>query len=135
MVICVPACTVVDWASCGGKPTVSNNTAILSWISANGSFGHNVSRAELELTKVDNAWNQIGCFNLGEAISMSGNVSSFSNYTIPSNSVDYDSLYIARLQWVDSAGNKHLVKDGDCYFTLQPSELVFVCIHIVQYVV
>ena len=83
----------------------------------------------MKLAKVDNAWSQIGCFSLGEAILTSGNVSSFSNYTIPSNYVDYDSLYIARLLWVNSAGNKYLVKDGDCYFTLQPSELVFVYVY------
>ena len=117
---------VVHQRNCGGKPTVSNDSATLSWITESG-FGSSVVGAELNLKKVDNAWSQSGCLNIEEVLSGSVSVAKSGNYTISPSSVDYDSLYIARLQWIDSAGNKFLVKDGDCYFTLQPSELVFVC--------
>lgn len=113
---------VVDWKYCGDKPTISNDSAILNWIRSNtyGS-GSSVVSAELDLRKVENAWSQTGCFSLGENLSELGlNISASYNYTIPS--VDYNSLYIARVWWLDSTGQKYYIKDGDCYFTLQPSE-------------
>ena len=108
----------------------SNNLAILDWTKTNSSYGSNVMKTELDLRKVYKPWSQTGCFNPVETIIEEASVSDY--YSISSNYVDYDSLYIARLLWVDSAGNKYHIKDGDCYFTLQPSEHVLVFIQYIH---
>ena len=111
---------VADWNNCGSTPTLySNNLARLVWY----HWNRRVARATLEIRKVDNAWSQTKCFNLAAALPESRSVSAYSFYTL--SSVDYDSLYVARLIWVDSNGTKYYNKDGDCFFTLQPSERVF----------
>ena len=107
---------------CGNKPTVSNNPAILKWdLGIDLGYGNRVENATLDIKKIDRAWSQTGCFNLGDPISGSGPVPASSEHTL--SSVDYDSLYIARIFW-QSDGTSYYIKDGDCYFTLQPSEWI-----------
>ena len=103
---------------CGNKPTVSNDPAILKW---DRGFHNRVENATLDIRKIDRAWSQTGCFNLGNPLSGSGSVPASSEHILLS--VDYDSLYIAGLFWV-SNGTSYYIKDGDCYFTLQPSEWI-----------
>ena len=111
---------VADWNNCGSTPTLySNNPAKLVWY----QWNRGVERATLEIRKVDNAWSQTTCFNLGAALPESGRVFENSEHNL--SSVDYDSLYVARLLWMDSNGTTYYNKDGDCFFTLQPSERVF----------
>ena len=107
---------------CGYKPTVSNDPAILKWDRGLYlGYGSRVENATLDIRKIDRAWSQTGCFNLGDPISGSGPVPASSEHTL--SSVDYDSLYIARILW-ESNGTSYYIKDGDCYFTLQPSERI-----------
>ena len=107
---------------CGYKPTVSNDPAILKWDRGLYlGYGSRVENATLDIRKIDRAWSQTGCFNLGDPISGSGPVPASSEHTL--SSVDYDSLYIARILW-ESNGTSYYTKDGDCYFTLQPSERI-----------
>lgn len=112
---------VANWNNCGSTPTLySNNPAILRWY----QWNRGVERATLEIRKVDNAWSQTTCFNLGATLPESGPV--FENNSEHNlSSMDYDSLYIARLLWMDSNGTNYYNKDGDCLFTLQPREWVF----------
>ena len=107
---------------CGNRPDVrgSNNRAILYWKSGEG-----VTRTFLHIRKVDNAWNQKECFNL-TTVSWTEGVpvrvpASFSR-TISSWEVDYDSLYVARVFWYVNGTYHYDGDDGNCYFTLQPSE-------------
>ena len=107
---------------CGNKPTVSNDPAILKWnLGINLGYGKRVDSATLDIRKIDRAWSQTGCFNLSDPISESGPVPASSQHTL--SSVDYDSLYVARIFWVRN-GTRYYIKDGDCYFTLQPSEQI-----------
>ena len=104
---------------CGNRPDIrgSNNRAILYWTSGEG-----VTRTYLHVRKVDNAWNQKECFNLAYFSWTEGvpaRVPASFNQTI--YGVDYDSLYVARVLWYVN-GTYHYGGDGDCYFTLQPSE-------------
>ena len=110
---------VVDSRYCGSKPTITNrwSQTTLNWLGS----GSGVASVTLDIRKVDNAWRQTGCFSLKNASSVSYyNVPA--SYTIPPHLVDYDSLYIAKLWWADSNNTEYYNKDGDCYFTLQPSE-------------
>lgn len=112
------ACTYVEsWVNCGGywSSLSSNNTTFQWW-----SYGyHNTS---LDIRKVADPWSRTGCFYLGGTLPEieSGPVPASSTYTI--SSVDYNSLYVARLLWVDSEGTQFSIRGGDCYFTIQPSE-------------
>ena len=107
---------------CGNETTVSNDPAILKWdLGIDLRCGCRVENASLEIRKIDRAWSQTGCFNLSDPISGSGPVPASSEHTL--SSVDYDSLYIARIFWV-SNGTSYYIKDADCYFTLQPSEWI-----------
>ena len=112
---------VVDWSYCANKPTIYNYPATLWW---NRFRYRRAVNATLDIRKVDNAWSQTGCFSLGSVSSVSYNVrASYKNYyTLPQHFVDYDSLYIARVWWANSTDTEFYIKDGDCYFTLQPSE-------------
>lgn len=108
---------VVNQSFCGSKPTVSNNPATLKWVGS----GNSIVSATLDIRKVENAWSQTGCFNLQETLPESGmSFPATSTHTI--SSVDYDSLYIVKLFWVDSEGTSFYNRDGDCYFTMQPSK-------------
>ena len=114
----------MDQQFCGNEPTVSNDPAILKWdLGIDLGYGSRVGNATLDIRKIDRAWSQTGCFNLGDPISGSGPVPASSEHTL--SSVDYDSLYIARMFWVrNGTSTSYYIKDGDCYFTLQPSEQI-----------
>ena len=115
----------MDSRYCGNKPTITNNPAIPRWSQTTLNWlgsSSRVASATLDIRKVDNAWRQTGCFSLKNASSISGSVPASFSYTIPPYFVDYDSLYIAKLWWEDSNNTKFYNIDGDCYFTLQPSE-------------
>ena len=81
--------------NCGNQPTVSDVSAILYW----DRGVSNSTGAYLDIRRVDNAWNQKGCFSLGYSLLVSGHVPASSSYTIPFRHVDYDSLYVVRLRW------------------------------------
>ena len=104
----------VSSGNCGNQPTVSNDDATLYW----DRGASNSTHAYLDIRRVDNAWNQKGCFSLGHSI-ISTYVPASHSLTIPSFGVDYDSLYVARMRWYSQDG---IFYGSDCYFTLQPSE-------------
>ena len=107
---------VVSSGNCGYWPTLRSNNATFRW----WSWGyHNTS---LDIRKVADPWSGTGCFYLGETLPEieSGPVPASSAYNI--SSVDYNSLYVARLYWVNSEGTQFSNRGGDCYFTIQPSK-------------
>jgi len=108
----------VSSENCGNK-TVSNDNASLSW----DRGASNSTYAYLDIIRVDNAWNQKGCFSQGYSVLSYRYVSASSSYTMPSYDVDYDSLYIVRIGWY-FGGRRYY--GSDCYFTLQPSEYIVV---------
>ena len=107
----------VSWRNCGNQPTVSSAT--LNW----NRGASNSTRAYLDIIRVNNAWNQKGCFSLGNYVLRNGFVSVPYIYTIPSNNRDYDSLYVVRTRWYFQGSS---YSGSDCYFTLQPSEYIVV---------
>ena len=102
----------VSSRNCGNQPTVSSATVYWNRGASNSTYAY------LDIIRVDNAWNQKGCFSLGHVTRNRG-VGVRSSYTIPSNNRDYDSLYVARMRWY-FRGRRY--SGSDCYFTLQPSE-------------
>ena len=108
----------VSSENCGNQPNVSNDNATLYW----DRGGSNSTSAYLDIIRVDNAWNQKGCFSLGHS-SISIYAPASSSYTIPSYGVDYDSLYVVRMRWYSQG---RYFYGSDCYFTLQPSEYIVV---------
>ena len=108
----------VSSENCGNQ-TVSNGNATLYW----DRGGSNSTSAYLDIIRVDNAWDQKGCFSLGNYVLRNRFVSVPSSYTIPSNNRDYDSLYVVRMRWYSQG---RYFYGSDCYFTLQPSEYIVV---------
>ena len=109
----------VSSRNCGNQPTVSDTYATLYW----NRGASNSTRAYLDIRKVDNAWNQKGCFSLGHYVTNNRRFGASSRYTIPSYNRDYDSLYVVRMRWYFQ-GRRYF--GSDCYFTLQPSEYIVV---------
>ena len=117
---------VVSWRKCGwwSRPLrlLSDSPATLRI----RGYSRASKNATLDIRKVDNAWSQTGCFNLGGTLPESGPVPAsstqnvYSSGTVTLSPVDYNSLYVARLFWVDNEGTNYYNRDGDCYFTLQP---------------
>ena len=107
----------VSSQNCGNQPTVSSAT--LNW----DRGASNSTYAYLDIIRVDNAWNQKGCFSLRYYVTRNRGDGVPSSYTIPSYHVDYDSLYVARMRWYFQGSS---YSGSDCYFTLQPSEYVVV---------
>ena len=105
----------VSSGNCGNQPNVSDDNATLYW----DRGASDSTYAYLDIRRVDNAWNQKGCFSQGYSVLSYSYFGASSSYTIPSYHVDYDSLYVARMLW---PGTYFL----DCYFTLQPSEYIVV---------
>ena len=110
----------VSSENCGNQPTVSNDNGTLYW----DRGASNSTLAYLDIRRVDNAWNQKGCFSQGYSL-IAIYVPASSSYAIPSYNVDYDSLYVVRMYWYLQA---RYFYDSDCYFTLQPSEYIVVTI-------
>ena len=111
----------VSSENCGNQPTFSDVSATLYW----NRGASNSTSAYLDIRRVDNAWNQKGCFSLGHSL-ISINVPAPSSYTMPYYKVDYDSLYVVRMRWYSQ---DRWFYGSDCYFTLQPSEYIVVTIH------
>ena len=109
----------VSSENCGNQ-TVSNDNATLYW----DRGASNSTSARLDIRRVDNAWNQKGCFSLGHSL-ISIYVPASYSLTIPSYGVDYDSLYVVRMRWY-FRGRRDSYSGSDCYFTLQPSEYIVV---------
>ena len=103
----------------GNQPTVSDVSATLYW----NRGVSNSTYAYLDIRRVDNAWNQKGCFSQGHYVLRNRRFSASSSYTISSWHVDYDSLYVVRIGWYFQ-GRRYY--GSDCYFTLQPSEYIAV---------
>ena len=59
-----------------------------------------------------------GCLNAVEVASL--HVSRSASYSLPS--VDYNSLYIAKVLWLDSSNNVHYLNNSECYFIPQRRE-------------
>ena len=108
----------VSSENCGNQ-TVSNDNAILYW----DRGASNSTYAYLDIIRVDNAWNQKGCFSQGYYVLRNRLYYASSSYIIPSYDVDYDSLYVVRMRWYFQGSSYY---DSDCYFTLQPSEYIAV---------
>lgn len=103
---------------CGNMPTVTNPRTI-QWWHGDGSY---VNRAYLEVLRVANIRSQLpGCLNAVKVTSQ--HVSRFSSYALPS--VDYNSLYIAKVLWLDSSDNAHYSHNSDCYFIPQRREYLY----------
>ena len=114
LVVCL---CVASYYYCGSSPTLSsNNPATLKWY----KWYTQIRNATLDIRKVGNPWSGTGCFSIGGTLPESGPVPATSTHTI--SSVDYDSLYVARLYWMDSEGKEYYNRNRDCYFTIQPSE-------------
>ena len=69
---------------------------------------------------------QTGCLNAVEVAAL--HASSSSSYSLPS--VDYNSLYIAKVLWLDSSNNPHYLNNSECYFIPQRREYILVYIHV-----
>ena len=79
----------------------------------------NVHRAYLEVRRVANIRGQLsGCLDAVEVASR--HVSTSSPYPLPT--VDYNSLYIAKVLWLDSSNNAHYRNNSECYFIPQRRE-------------
>ena len=109
---------------CGRGSTVTNPNTIQWKTYRDSYYGYyysHVKRAYLQLSKVSNAWNQVGCLRLEPVTSAEYRRSSSNHYyTLPST--DYNSLYVARLVWFDSNNNSYYLNNSDCYFIPQRSE-------------
>ena len=100
---------------CGNMPTVTN-PGTFSW---SGGDGSDVHRAYLEVRRVANIRGQLtGC--LGAVQVASRHVSKLSSYSL--TPVDYNSLYIAKVLWLDSSNNAHYQNNSECYFIPQRRE-------------
>ena len=110
-------CTAASFLYCGNMPTVINPSTV-NWARGSGSF---VDHASLEIRKADNIWSQTatGCLSTEQVVSDS-HVSSSSSRSVPN--VDYDSLYIARVLWLDSSNNPYYHVNSECYFIPRRSE-------------
>ena len=98
---------------CGNVPMVTDS-GTFSW-----SGGYPVYRAYLEVRRVANIRGQLtGCLVTVEVASR--HVSRSSLYPLPS--VDYNSLYIAKVLWLDSSNNAHYRNNSECYFIPQRRE-------------
>ena len=87
----------------------------VSW----SGLGLGVYSAYLEVRRVANIRGQLtGCLDAMEVDSR--HVSRSSSYSLPS--VDYNSLYIAKVIWLDSSNNAHYLNNSECYFIPQRSE-------------
>ena len=62
-----------------------------------------------------------GCLNTVEVASLHGSRSA--SYSLPS--VDYNSLYIAKVLWLDSSNNAHYLTNSECYFIPQRREYLY----------
>ena len=108
--------TTANIEFCGNGPMVTNpGTVRVSW---SGDM-FNVHRAYLEVRRVANIRGQLtGCLVTVEVASR--HVSRSSLYPLPS--VDYNSLYIAKVLWLDSSNNAHYRNNSECYFIPQRRE-------------
>ena len=106
--------TTANIRYCGNKPTVTN-PGTFSWYGSRSG----VYRAYLELRRVANIRGQLtGCLDAVQVASR--HVSRLSSYSLPS--VDYNSLYIAKVLWLDSSNNAHYLNNSECYFIPQRRE-------------
>ena len=80
-----------------------------------------IARTYVEVRKVNAIWNQAGCLNSNRVTSFSAypNASMPTSYTFPS--MDYDSLYIAKVLWLNN-NSIYYLHNSECYFIPQRSE-------------
>ena len=81
-----------------------------------------INHTRVDVRKVNAIWNQTGCLNSEPVTSFYAHPSTsmLTNYTFPS--MDYDSLYIAKVLWIDSSSNYYYLGNSECYFIPQRSE-------------
>ena len=111
--------TAASSSYCGSNPTLTNSNTV-RWTRGSGS---NVYNGSLEIRKVDDIWSQraTGCLNSVQLPVVSYSISqNYWSYSVPN--VDYDSLYIARVLWLDSSNNPYYHVNSECYFIPRRSE-------------
>ena len=111
--VCGAAATSASF--CGTSPQMTDPSTV-QW-----SNPPQVNHSYVEVRKVNNIGNQTECNSDGVT---SFEVFSFNtaNYTFPS--IDYDSLYIAKVRWPDYSDifRQYYLRNSECYFIPQRRE-------------
>ena len=105
---------------CGGAPRIIPGSSTVQW---RNYYPNIINQTYLEVRKVNDVWSQTGCLNSEEVIhsrSFYGTSASTIRYQFPS--MDYDSLYIAKVFWIDRSSNAYYRNNSECYFIPQRSE-------------
>ena len=87
-----------------------------------------VNHSYVEVRKANSISTKTGCLNSARVTSFRAFPDYSPNYTFPAT--DYDSLYIAKIIWLDDSYNAYYRNNSECYFLPQRREYTRTCIHI-----